>query len=87
MPPEVVGDRVVVVTQTALSAVAQAAQPAGDEGNQAREEHGWALFFTRRADGQSAIRQAGQPAPHDRPLRDARCGRGRKSFSLPETFR
>jgi len=27
--PEVVGDRVVLVTQTALSAVSQAAQPAG----------------------------------------------------------
>ncbi|MBM3823058.1 MAG: hypothetical protein FJ404_09265 [Verrucomicrobia bacterium] len=28
VPPEVVGDRVIVVTQTALSAVSQAAQPA-----------------------------------------------------------
>ena len=44
----------------------------GDEGNQARGKHGKAFFFTRRADGPSAIRQAGQPAPHERTLRDAR---------------
>jgi len=125
--PKVAGDRVVVVTQTALSAVAQAAQPAarrrklarlfmhGTPGEDtgptnteagamvgrvpsrgtlsriqaqyelsglARGEHGWASFFTRRADGPSAIRQDGQPAPHYRErIRDTRPTTGRTELS------
>ncbi|MBM3822158.1 MAG: hypothetical protein FJ404_04555 [Verrucomicrobia bacterium] len=69
--PEVFGDHVVMVTQTALSALAQAAQPAGRrrEPGAWRTRKGLVLHPPgRRAVGDTA---GWQPAPDDRQPLDA----------------
>jgi len=71
-PPEVVGDRVVVVTQTALSAVSQAAPPAGR-----RREPGawraWQLQQARVLPGGKHPPRAGHETGRDRRGRSARA--------------
>jgi len=68
--PEVVGDRVVVVTQTALSAVVQAAQPAGrrSEPGAWRSWKGLVLHPPGRwADAHRSTRPACRPWPWQHP--------------------